>query len=89
MKIKTCILATALLGLASSGFAADNPNPVDRLEVAKQRVASGSQSVKPNQAARMRAEADKLQDMIDQIEAGKKVDPSKVDQAIDRSYQGY
>lgn len=89
MNTKSIVIAAALLAFAGSAFATDSSEQAARLESARQRVAAGAQSVKPNQASRMRAEADKLQGLIDQIQAGKKVDPQEVDRAIQRTYQGY
>lgn len=90
MKTKVMIAATAaLLTIAGNAFAEASAEEVQRLEQAKSRLAAGANSVKPNQAMRMRNEADKLQGLIDEIESGKTVDKDAVDQAIKRSKRGY
>lgn len=93
MRTKLMIAATAALmtiaGSAFAGSSAASQQELERLEKAKNRLATGSRSVKPNQAMRMQGEADKLQGLIDEIESGKQVDSGTVDRAIKRSRQGF
>lgn len=90
MNIVKTIALSLITGLAFAGAAAAaSTDDAARLEVAKQRLASGANSVKPSQASRLRREADELQKLIDTVESGAKVDAQEVDRAIDRSYRGF
>ena len=82
-------ITTMTLGLVGTALAADKSDQITRLEVAKDRLANGALSVKPNQAGRMRDQAADLQKLIDEAQSGKKLDPTQVDNAIRRSYQGF
>lgn len=89
MRTTTIILAAAMLALAGTAFGDQREDEEARLEAAKERLVAGAASGKPSQAARMRGEAAQLQEMIDELEAGRRVDSGDVDRAINRAYQGY
>lgn len=79
----------ASLTLAGGAHADMRQTEIERLAEARDRLIVGAESVKPNQAARMREEAGELQAMIDRARSGKALDPTKVDRAVKSSYRNY
>ena len=85
----SCLVLLAALACTGAVRADMREGEIERLIEAKDHLLTGSQAVKPNQAARMRDQASELQKMIDQARSGKPLDPNKVERAVAEAYRAY
>ena len=85
-KITILLSAAALFG-ATGVFAreAATHTPSDQLKQAKERVAARASGEKGYPRARLDMERVRLGNIIDDVEAGRSVDPREIDQAIERA----
>lgn len=87
MTFKNISLVTlAVLGTVSLSAAElrDRSN-VDALRRAQDRVARSANQTKGGAQARLLLESQRLQQLIDDLDAGKPVDPSEIDRTLQRS----
>ena len=85
--LKTVVLTLAALTAPAVLLAADagSRDRIDELTQAKQRVAQSTQTIKPGQHHLLRREERRLQALIDDLQAGRPVDPAEIDRALKRS----
>ena len=85
-KITILLSAMALFG-ATGAFARETATHTrtDQLRQAKERVAARASGEKGYPRARLDMERVRLGNIIDDLEAGRSVDPREIDQAIERA----
>ncbi len=85
--LKTVVLTLAALTVPAVSLAADagSRNRIEELQHAKQRVAQSAETIKPGQRHSFVREERRLQALIDDLQAGKAVDPAEIDRALKRA----
>jgi len=85
-RILTITLAAVTLATRLT-FAESNQAHVKDLKAAKQRVQAAAFQTKGLPRSLLDMERVRLANLIDDLEQGKRVDPSEIDQALDRAEQ--
>ena len=76
----------AVLGVATlSGAAQSSRSDIASLQEAQKRVARLADTTKGGVKGRMLLEEQRIQGLIDDLEAGKPVDPADIDRALQRA----
>lgn len=81
-------IAMTVAALAASGQLAVAESPKDRtsdLRTAKSKVVVGAQNTKGGARMLMDREARKIDRLIQDLEAGRSVDPAEIDRALERA----
>ncbi|MBI3784074.1 MAG: hypothetical protein HY270_11810 [Deltaproteobacteria bacterium] len=80
---KTTVMTLVALAAAAQVWAAEGqPNQTTQLAQAKDKLASKSIGTKGIQRGLLQIEQRKLQGLIDDLQSGKRVDPSAIDRAL-------
>lgn len=82
---KTVLLGASLLLTATVSLAASRDQRATELKAAKQRIAAKANNQKGYPRAVLDQERVRLGNLIDDLEAGKPVDPQELDRALERA----
>jgi len=85
---KSTMIGLALLGASATAYAAadvaTHPNAA-RVEAARDRVAWEAQTTKGSPSAVLRLEERRLQNLLDRLEQGERVDPNEIDRELNQA----
>lgn len=81
--LKTAVMTSVAVAAAAQVWAAEgHPNQTAQLAQAKEKLASKSPNTHGVQRGLLQMEQMKLQGLIDDLQSGKRVDPSDIDRAL-------